>query len=340
MFGVYKPSPNMACAGAILSLAMLPLPAAASDFYEGKRITIALGFTAGGGHDTYARMFARYFGNHVPGKPTVIVQNMPGGASSKAVISLDTGAAKDGTAIASFGPDIIPLSLIDPEKIKINFTKLAWIGSISRDERLCYSWHATPFKTWDDLFNAPKMFNIGASGAGSNAYNSAAILKNMFKAKVAIISGYPGSSEQRIAIERGELDGGCGSWASIPKTWVAEKKIVPLVAFSRARAEGMENIPYVGDLAKTEQDLKVLTLLLGASDQARPYVASLEVPPDRIAILRRAFDATMKDPDFLAEAKKGQRPISPMTGEDAQRNIAEIYSAGPDIIDAARNILK
>lgn len=316
-------------------------PAFADDgFYAGKRIAFAIGFSAGGGHDTYARMLARHYGRHVPGNPSVVVQNMPGAASSKAVVYLDAGAPRDGTVIASFGPDIIPLSLTSPDKIKVNFSKVAWIGSIAQDERLCFAWHGAPFKAYKDLFNSGRSFNVGASSAGSNAYNSAAILRNVFKANVKTIGGYPGSAEQRIAIERGELDGGCGSWASIPRDWVREKKIVPLVAFSNARAEGMENIPYVLDLAKSEKDKKVLKLLLAASEQSRPYVASLGVPKERIATLRMAFDATMKDRVFLDEAAKGRRPVSPITGAEAERNIAEIYAAGPDIVAAARDVIK
>ncbi|MFM1816351.1 MAG: hypothetical protein RLZ98_3046 [Pseudomonadota bacterium] len=331
--------PLGATALAAMALAAHSGGVAAEDFYSGKRITIAIGFTSGGGHDTYARMLARYFGDHVPGKPTVVVQNMPGAASSKAVTFLNSGAPTDGTMIALFGPDIIPLSLIDPKKINIDFRKLAWIGSIARDERLCYAWHTAPYKSWKDLFDGAPLI-VGASGPGSNAYNTAAILKNMVKAKVQIISGYPGSSEQRIAVERGELNGACGSWGSIPKGWVRDNRIVPLVAFSRSRTAGMGNIPFVGDLVKEEREKKILTLLLGASETARPYVASLSVPNDRIETLRRAFDSTMKDPAFVAEAEKGKRPLSPLTGDEAARNTADVYSAGPDIVAAAREVIK
>lgn len=317
----------------------LPSAHAADNYYEGKRIIVAVGFTPGGGNDLYARLLAQHIGHHIPGNPSAVVQNMPGAASSKPVLHLDVAAPKDGTVIASFGPDIIPLSLLDPELMKIDFTKLAWIGSISRDIRICYAWHESGIASWGDLVKG-KAFNVGVSGPGSNAYTGSSILKRMFHTNTNIIAGYPGSAEQRIAIERRELDGGCGSWASAPADWIRDKKIHPIVRLSPTPLEEAPGIPYVGDLARTDEERKVLVLLLSAAELGRPYVASLGVPTERIAILRKAFDETMTDPQFVADTKKADLPITPISGEEATKLIFNIAASKPEVIAAAREIVK
>jgi tripartite-type tricarboxylate transporter receptor subunit TctC len=327
-----------AAAVALLGVAAVH-QAMAADFYEGKKIIVAVGFTPGGGNDLYARFLAQHIGKHIPGNPTAIVQNMPGAGSSKPVSYLDAGAPKDGTVIASFGPDIIPLSVLDPEQMKIDFSKLNWIGSISRDLRVCYAWYQADVQSWDDLAKG-KTFNVGVSGPGSNAYTGSSILKRMFKTNTNIIAGYPGSAEQRIAIERRELDGGCGSWTSTPVDWIKSKKVKPIVRLSPDEIDEMPGSPYIGDLAKSDQDRAVLSLLLSAADIARPYVVSLSIAADRVAILRKAFDDTMVDPAFVADATKADLPISPISGIEATKMIQSIVSSKPEVIAAAREIVK
>ena len=265
---------------------------------------------------------------------------MPGAASAKPVMFLDSGAPKDGTMIATFGNGIILLSLLDPEKMKVNLSKVAWIGSINREDGVCFSWAASSFKSWDDFLNPTKRFNVGASAPGSNVYNATAILKNMFNTNAHIIMGYPGSAEKRIAIESGELDGDCGSWTSVPPDWLRDAKIIPLVRFSSYSAPDMPQMPYIGDFAKSEKDKQILNFLLASGEVGRPYVASLAVPAARLALLREAFDATMTDPAFLTESQRLNLPISVVSGTDAAKLIDEIYGASPDIVAAAREIVK
>jgi tripartite-type tricarboxylate transporter receptor subunit TctC len=325
---------------AALLLAAAAPPAQAEDFYAGKTLSFAVGFTPGGGNDLNARLLARHIGRFIPGTPTVIVQNMPGAASAKPVMYLDTGAPRDGTVIATFGNGIILLSLLDPEKMKVDLSKVAWIGSITREDGVCFSWSAAGINNWNDLLNPAKRFNVGVSAPGSNVYNATAILKNMFNTNAHIIMGYPGSSEKRIAIERGELDGDCGSWASIPQDWLRDNKIVPLVRFSSQPTPGMPAMPHILDYVKTDKDRKILDFLLASGEVGRPYVASLAVPADRLKLLRAAFDSTMKDPGFLAEAKKLDMPISPVSGEDAAKLVGDIYGASPETVAAAQEVVK
>src|SRR3977135_2802887 len=162
-------------------------------------LKIVVGSSAGGGYDTYARILARHIGRHIPGQPAVIVQNMPGAAGLKAVQYLDTGAPQDGTVITAFNPGSITESLVDAERIRFKFTGIAWIGSITRDLRVCYAWAATGIKTWDDL-KKYKQFNMGAPAQGTSSFVNSAVLKNMFGIAVHHVMGYAGSAEQRLAI--------------------------------------------------------------------------------------------------------------------------------------------
>ena len=310
-----------------------------SDFYNGKTISLIVGNSAGGGHDAYARLLARHIARHIAGNPTLIVQNMPGAASSKAVLYLDAAAAKDGTVITTFAPDIITQSLLEPEKMKIDFTKFAWIGSMTRDFRACYAWHGVNVKSWDDLRKHPK-FNVGSGAAGSSSYINGAILLHVFDVKINQVLGYPGSSEIRLAIERGELDGACGSWSSVPASWLSDNKITPLVRFSAIDLPDRKDVPYVVDLTPDPQAKRTLMLLLASGEIARPYIASQAVPADRVAILRRAFDQTMGDAQFNQEAEKQSLPIYPVSGPDAAALVSDIYRSSPEVVAAAREAIQ
>ena len=211
-----------------LALAICPAPrhalAAEDEFYKGKTVTLVVGYSAGGGYDQYARALARHLGSHIPGNPSVLVQNMPGAASLTAVRYLDANAPKDGTVITTFDPGLITESFASPEIFKVRFSDYQWVGTMLRDIRICYAWGATGIKTWDDMMKR-KEFLIGTTAKGSNAYVNGAILRKIFNAPVRQIAGYPGSNEQRLALERGELEGNCGSWSAMPQDWVVQRQV-------------------------------------------------------------------------------------------------------------------
>jgi tripartite-type tricarboxylate transporter receptor subunit TctC len=320
--------------------AFVASPASAQDFYAGKQITVIVGAGSGGGYDILARLMARHLGRFIPGHPTVIVQNMPGAGSLTAVRALDATQPKDGTVITTFNPGQITESLTDPGKVKLKFSDYAFVGSITRDFRVCYAWHATGIKNWDDLTKT-KEFILGATAPGVSSYVNGAILRNVFGLKVRQVVGFPGSAEQRLAIERGELHGDCGSWSSIPGDWVREKKINPLVRFSPVSTPDMPaDIPYSGALAKTDEQKRILNIVGAAGELGRPYIMSKEVPKDRLAIIRKAFDATVRDKAFLSDAEKQRLPVNPESGEEAEKIIAEIYSAPPELVEKAKNAIK
>ncbi|MGE5539474.1 MAG: Bug family tripartite tricarboxylate transporter substrate binding protein [Gemmatimonas sp.] len=311
----------------------------AAAFYKGKTMRLVVGFSPGGGYDAYTRLLARHYGRYIPGSPDIIVNNMPGASSLKSVQYLDSGAPKDGTVLTAFNPGLIVQSMTTPDKFPIDLRRYEWIGSISEDIRVCYMWHATGVKTWDDLLKRPQVI-FGETGTGSSAYVNERILKDVFGVKVKQVLGYPGSAEKRLAIERGELDGDCGSFSSIPPDWVRERKIDVVIRFEQHLAPGMTaDAPYAPDLAKDAKQRQLLMLLNSSGDVGRPYIAPRGVPAERLKALRAAFDQVVKDPQFVADAEKQQLTvIAPLSGDDAYRMVEEIYKSPPDVVAQAKDI--
>ena len=324
----------------IVTLTLISSAATAQTGSEFKTVSIVVGSSAGGGYDTYARIFARHIGRHIRGQPSVIVQNMPGASSLKAVQYLDTSAPKDGSVLAAFNPGLLNESLLNADKIRFKFSDVAWVGSITRDLRVCYAWAATGIKTFDDL-RKYKQFNVGAPAQGTSSYVNAAVLKNMFGIAVRHVTGYAGSAEQRLAIERGELDGDCGAWSSVPKDWISNRQVNPVISFTSVPIPGLPSgLPFAGDLAPGQEAKEVLNILMSADALGRPYVVSKQVPADRLTILRTAFDATTKDALFLAETEKLDLPVvGPISGPEAEQIVASIYAASSALIARAQAIV-
>ena len=307
---------------------------------EFRTINIVVGSTAGGGYDTYARVLARHINRYIPGQPSVIVQNMPGASSLKAVRYLDNGPPTDGSVITAFNPGLLNESLLNADKVGFKLTGVAFVGSITRDLRACYAWGATGIKTFEDLKKA-RQFNMGAPAPGTSSYINEAILKNMFGIAVRQVTGYAGSAQQRMAIERGELDGDCGAWSSVTPDWVANDRVNPLITFTPLPIPKLKpGVPFAGDLAPTQEAKDVLNILMAADALGRPFVVSKQVPADRLAVLRTAFDRAMKDAQFLAETQKLDLPVEgPIAGPEAERIVASIYAAPPSLIARAQAIV-
>lgn len=333
-------NPSACALAVIVWLALMPAAATAQTATEFKTISIVVGSSAGGGYDTYARILARHIGRHIPGQPNIIVQNMPGASSLKAVQYLDTGGLKDGSVIAAFNPGLLNESLLNLDKIRFKFTDVGWVGSITRDLRVYYAWATTGIKTFDDL-RKYKLFNIGAPAQGTSSYVNAAILKNMFGIAIRHVTGYAGSAEQRLAIERGELDGDCGAWSSVPLDWISNRKVNPVISFAPLQIPGLPlGVPFAGDLAPNQEAKEVLNILMSADALGRPFVVSKQVPAERLAVLRTAFDATTKDAQFMAETEKLDLPVvGPISGPEAEQIVAAIYAASPGLIARAQAIV-
>ena len=327
-----------------LALVICPLPqhvvAAEDEFFKGKTLTLVVGYSAGGGYDQYARALARHLGGRVPGNPAVLVQNMPGAASLTAVRYLDANAPKDGTVVTTFDPGLITESFAAPELFKIRFSDYQWIGSMLRDIRICYAWGLTGIRTWDDMMKR-KEFLIGTTAKGSNAYVNGAILRKVFNAPVRQIGGYPGSNKQRLALERGELEGNCASWSAMPQDWLVHDKINPLVRFSPTRPADMPpSVPFIEDLATTRAQKDLLAVLDASAELGRPFIVAKTVPPQRVNVLRAAFQATLADAAFQAEAQAQSLALDPVPGEEADSIINKIYAAPPELARKVRDVLE
>lgn len=337
----------MSVARPVSALALVLLTGAAfmpalaqTDFYKGRTVTVTVGYSVGGGYDQYARALARHFGRHLAGDPNVLVQNMLGAASLTAVHYLQATAPKDGTAITLFDPGLITESFASPELFKLNLADFQWIGAMLRDVRICYAWGATGIKTWDDMM-ARKEFLIGTTAKGSNAYVNGAILRKVFHAPVRQIAGYPGSNEQRLALERGELEGNCSSWSAMPPDWVAHERFNALVRFSPKRPPDMPaSVPYVGDLATTQEQRDLLDVLDAAAELGRPLIVAKEVPAERVAALRAAFQATLNDTAFRKEAQAQSLPLDPVAGEEAEAILKRITAASPELARKVKDVLQ
>lgn len=321
----------------LIAMCLRAAPAfAQADLYKGKTVTIVVGYSSGGGFDLNARMLARYIGKHIPGAPQIVVQNMPGAASLRAVRYLDGGAPTDGTTLAMLDPGLVTDSIITPDQVSVHFTDYWWIGAIMRDLRVCYASSAIGVRSWDDVMRRSELI-LGATAKGATAYKQGALLRNMLKAPIRQVLGYPGSNDQRLALERGEIEGLCASWSAVPDEWVKDGKIVALVKFGTGSGMGLPaSVPYVGDLAKTQDDKDVVAILGASGELGRPFIVSRRVPTEAVAILRAAFDATMRDSGFLGEAGKQSLPVEPTSGAEAQKLVERLYAAPSSVAARAR----
>jgi tripartite-type tricarboxylate transporter receptor subunit TctC len=327
-------------AAALASLLLGSAGHSQESFYKGRTLTLVVGYSVGGGYDQYARLLARHLGRHVLGNPNVIVQNMPGAASLTAVRYLDTTAPKDGTVITTFDPGLITESFAAPDVYKIRFLDFRWVGALLRDIRICYAWSATGIRNWDDMMKR-REFLIGTTAKGSNAYVNGATLRKVFNAPVRQIAGYPGSNEQRLALERGELEGNCGSWSAIPQDWITNARINPLVRFTAKRPADMaESVPYVVDLASTQEQKALLTILNASAELGRPFIVAKQIPSERLMMLRAALAETLQDKAFLEEAQKQNLPLDPLNGDDAEKILAEIYAAPGDLARRVKDVIE
>ena len=224
----------------------------AQDFYRGKTINIIVGNTAGGGFDANGRLLSRHIAKHIPGKPDVIVTNMPGASSRTSVLYLDQNAPKDGTAMTIFNFGLIGESRLDPDKVKIDFRKYNWIGSIGMDIAVCYMWHTKGAKTLDEVRKLPQVV-MGLTNVGTSNDVNQRIMSKIFGVNLKQVSGYPGSAELRLATERGELEGDCGAWGALPIEWIKDKKIYPFLRTAPIIPDDLpKDVPYAVDIAPTK----------------------------------------------------------------------------------------
>jgi tripartite-type tricarboxylate transporter receptor subunit TctC len=323
---------------ALLSALLANAPAAAQsveEFYRSKPLTIIVGVTAGGGYDLIARLLSRHIIRHIPGKPSAIVQNMPGSGSVVAAGHLYSVAPKDGSVIAT----LARIAMIEPlfTSQRFDSTKFYAIGSVSKDISTCISWKTSKVKNWDDLLT--KEFVASGQGTGADPDAFANMIKHLFGAPIKLVTGYPGTNEQALSMERGETEGYCGVSYSTLKTrytkWLAEGSINIIVQNAIEKHPDLPNVPLITDLAKDAEQKQIIRLIVATQSMARPFVAPPGIPPERGAALREAFERTMIDPEFLAEADKLKVEISPMSGPDVNAMLSELYATPKNAVQKA-----
>jgi tripartite-type tricarboxylate transporter receptor subunit TctC len=306
-----------------------------------KPVTIYVAGTAGGGIDLYARLVGRHLGRHIPGKPSVSVQLMPGAGGIRAANFLAQQAPRDGTAMTTFASGPILEPLIGTRHPGYDMSQFTFVGAVNKDIGLCIAWGASPFKTIDDV--KKQQMVVGGTGAGSETDTWPIVLNDVLGTKFKLVTGYVGSQETILAIERGETNGRCIFSYSALKTakpdWLRDKKINVLVVTALKPSADFPGVPAVVDLVSKPEDRALLELMVAPGAMARPFVAPPGVPPARAALIRRAFDATMSDPDFRAEAAKIQADLAPSTGEEVQALVERIYATPRPVIERMKKLL-
>jgi tripartite-type tricarboxylate transporter receptor subunit TctC len=323
-------------AGMLASQACAETPA---EFYKGKQMSMIIGIPPGGGYDIYARLVARHMSKHVPGQPSFVPQNMPGGGELTAANYVVNAAPQNGTVIGAVVRTVPFQPLYGNAAAKFDAMKINWLGSSNQDVGLFVVWHTSSAKTLDDLFK--KEVVVGTNPAGSDTLTYANILKYLFDAKLKIVSGYPGSEDIVLAMQRGEVEAIPNySTAGLARhaDWVADKKVRILVQNGLKKLADYPDVPLITDLVRNDEDRAILELILGQTTFGRPYFMGPKVPADRVAALRAAFMDTMKDPDFLAEAKKQKLDIDPISGTEMQEIISHVYKTPRAVVERANAI--
>jgi tripartite-type tricarboxylate transporter receptor subunit TctC len=337
--------PGFVAAAALAALAFAS-PARAQDavaqFYKGKQINLYVGSSAGGGYDTYARLLARRFGSYIPGNPTVVPQNMPGAGSNKLASYIYSVAPRDGTAIgAIFSGAILQPLLGDP--VQHDPSKFIYLGNANNEVFLCVARSDAPVKSFADALGRELI--VGATNEGGSSRDFTAMLDNLLGAKLRIVTGYPGSNEMLLALERNEVQGVCGlGWSSIApqRTRLLDsglaRVLVQLATTGHPELNRM-GVPLAIDFTKSEDDRKVMELVFSQLIFGRPFILPPGVPAERIAALRRAFMAALQDKDALAEAHGMQLDLEPLSGEAVQAEVAKAYGMPARIVERAKQSL-
>lgn len=318
---------------------VIALPAPAQEIsFAGKPIRLIVGGAPGGGYDLYGRLVAQHLARHLPGQPTIIVQNMEGAGALLVANYLTNVAPKDGTVLGGVNGLLATDGLLYPERVKFDPRRLNWIGSALREAHVGLAWHTSPIKSFDDALTQELI--VGGSGGTTDSYPM--FVNALLGTKFKVIAGYAGTKVALLAMERGELAGSVGiSWAAVKATngqWLKDGTVSVFIQFGMKRHPDLPQTPWIYDYARSSDDRAAMNLLFATQEFGRPFVAPPETPPAIVALLRRAFDATMADPAFRADAEQRNVDIDPTGGDEIQAIIAEIYRAPPNVVARVRAI--
>lgn len=315
----------------------LPAVALGASYYEGKTLTIVVGYKPGGGYDRYARLLAKHLPKHIPGNPTIVIQNMPGANSIISANHVYSVAKPDGLTIGTFNNALVTAQLTKVEGVKYDLTKFAWIGSAASDAVILAIRSDLPYKSVEDLRKAKEIV-IGTTGPGSSTHDFPSILKEFTGLKLKLVPGYSSSSDVMLAIERKEVDGRAGSYDSI-KPFIDRGLVRPLIR-SRLSAPGIEKLPTDEDLTTDPKGKAIMAVNAAPTQIYRPYVAPPGTPADVVKILRDAFASACKDKELLAEAKKSKMSIDFTSADEALKVVREVLSQPPEMAQEIGKYIK
>ena len=325
---------------ALLSAGATPA-AAQADALAGKSVQMIIGFGPGGGYDLWGRTLGRHIGKHLPGHPNVVPQNMPGAGSYAAASYIFNIAPKDGSVLGIIARDAALGPLTGASGARFDPTRLSWIGTPTKETNVCIAFHTAPVKSVQDLYE--KQLILGDTGPGTGTRSYPKVLNDVLGMKFKLVGGFPSSAEVFLAMERGEVDGICESLDSIKNRrpdWIPTRKIAILFQGGAEPNPELKGVPFVLDLARTDEQKQTIEFLYAGQGIGRPFVAPPDLPAERLKMLRDAFNATMKDADFIAETKKSKLELEPEDGEHLAALIAKIYATPKPIVDKIANLIK
>ncbi len=329
---------------ALLALAIVlaasPAPAQEEDaaaFFRGKTLRLMVGIAVGSGYDINARLLARHMAAHIPGQPTIIVQNQPGAGSLTMTNALYNSGPFDGTAMGASFNGMPTTPLLQPTGVRFDPNKLIWLGSTNRETQVTYVWHTVPIASLDEVRS--KELIVGAQAPGSTQYDYPMLVNHLFGFKFKVVTGYQSTSKINLALESGEVHGTLANWSTIKALsshWLEEKKVRIIAQWALKKHPDLPDVPLALDLAKSDADRQALMLALARLEYGRPFFLPPNVPPARVAALRRAFDATMKDPAYLAEADKLKIDVEPLAGEQVATLVEQVSRTPADTVARVR----
>ena len=313
-----------------------------AEFYAGKTLTIHVGFSSGGGYDLYARVLAPHLAKHIPGKPQVIVKNLPGAGSLKLVSYMQSVAPRNGTEMATVTRGAPVEELLTNSKTGMDPTGSQWIGSMNNEASLCVVNASTGVQDLAGM--RAKELSFGTQGKGSDSELFAVFIKNLLGVKLKVVTGYPGTNESILALERKEVDGNCGwSWSSAKQlrpAWFKDGTVNIIMQMSLTKHPDLTHVPLIGEFAKTPEEKQQVELVMSRQVMGRPFYFPPGVPSDRVAAVRKAFMDALADPEFKAAADKAQLEVNPVSGDELQALVGKLVKTSPAIVAATRRSIE
>jgi tripartite-type tricarboxylate transporter receptor subunit TctC len=330
---------GLIAAALVLAIAGPGVAQTAEQFYKGKLLDLEIGYPTGGSNDAYGRLLANHLGKHIPGVPTIVPRNTPGAGSFLAVNRVYANLPKDGSVIALGAPTLALDERLGSQGVRFKTAELNFIGRVDSLVNIVMMWKTSKVKS---IADAQRMEStLSGTGAGSTVSIYPTVLNNVIGTKFKLVMGYRGSNEAMLAMERGEVEGHSTAWSAVKVAkpdWLRDKTVTLIVQFALQRHPELPDIPTAVELARNDEERAVLSAVMNASEVGTAFFTTPGVPPERLAVLRRAFDETIRDPEFLAEAERLRLGVTPMRGEEVQKLVAQVSGLSPALLERVRAV--